>query len=300
MFSRQKVELPLSNDNTTQSSTSSHLPPEIANFMNRVRNFSADGADNQTLQNLSQHSDSSNRKHLNDRDIPSHMSEHRDAPKESVVYDSLSKVKITESVLEASNSQSVERVNITDDNYRETDREREHRERHALTKKTGPNFDGLPQTVHANSYHSKHQVSQVHNYENHSKQMNEFRKPGSPSEEFQLPPSHQHRPKAFSLPRGQMPNDVHHQYHLHQQNDSNSSHGSTPTTPQAQSDLTVPVYPQGVERGRYHGGNLLRSPSSPRQQHWPIESSNVEGFFGHRGYKVREREHQQFQVGKVD
>lgn len=43
LFSRKKVELsPLPYE---QSSASAHLPPEIANFMNRVRNFSADGSD---------------------------------------------------------------------------------------------------------------------------------------------------------------------------------------------------------------------------------------------------------------
>lgn len=56
-FSHRRVELPPS---------SQQLPPEIANFMNRVRNFSADGSDSQVLNSLSQQSDSPGMKRSKD------------------------------------------------------------------------------------------------------------------------------------------------------------------------------------------------------------------------------------------
>jgi len=56
-FSQRKVQLPARSSNS--GSNLRQLPPEIANFMNRVRNFSADGSESQTFNTLSQQSDSS-------------------------------------------------------------------------------------------------------------------------------------------------------------------------------------------------------------------------------------------------
>lgn len=65
LFSRKKIELPpLSYENVTlQTTGTAHLPVEIANFVNRVRNVSLDGSDSHTRHSLSESSEVSTGRH---------------------------------------------------------------------------------------------------------------------------------------------------------------------------------------------------------------------------------------------
>ena len=242
-----------------------HLPPEIANFMNRVRNLSNDGSDSHGLQSVSGSQVSVT------KSTPSIAVDGGDENNGDVGGDVPRTSALTHSSLAARTAiPKLPTHNLALDGVDDPD--------------FHPGFEGAPVQHRQQNLHTQHGSESGSEVATGSlsttRDTLSDRADGQNGaarfplqQPTQLPPTSGApdfvpgaRAKAFSLPRGQGP-DYRRHYNT-QRSDGGSSQSSAPTTPRAQSDLIAPVYPQGSgqERGRYGGEQSSFGVGS--QQQW--------------------------------
>ncbi len=288
LFSRKKIELPLSSYENVKTGTA-NLPPQIANFMSRVRNASVDNSDGSVRSEVSASGKAASGKPPSKAESSGlggegggighgtsmpreeeavRRRQGRTSEEGTSVYDSLSKPEDAKpsSSGKGETSKAVpgsagdfatgERLTVGLGDYKEEwllPPNPPKSPRHSDSNLPDPTPNGSSSLCPQSPNDATASVVKA---------------PPSPTHPSlqQLPTSSKAHAKAASLPRGQVGDfrhfSSHQQQQQHQSESMSSSHGSTP---HVQSDMVAPMYPR--ERGQYHGER--QSSQSQQQQRWP-------------------------------
>lgn len=251
--------MPLSYENVRPKNA--NLPPEIANFMSRVRNASIDNSDGSvrsevsagggkiaSVKSPSRAADVGSRQQ--GVSVTKDKEDARQSKEETSLYDTLDGAKEEDAALVQSDLQTGEQPTLV----LHSNAGRSVNDDPQSPKSLGEEQTDSPQTLKEDSaWFEKAQLSPVH------------KQPVLSSSHMPEQVSKSHA-KSTSLPRGQVGNFSHISTHHQQQHRSESMSSSHSSARHARSDMVAPVYPQEREQHPSASQSFWSQQSHPQQQ----------------------------------
>ena len=275
-----ELPLPSSYENVTlQTTGTAHLPPEIANFMNRVRNLSVDGSDG----------------HAHQLSESSELSAGKGGGSDGGKFPTRRVGGLESASFSGSNDLGGPTEKEKNAQFHtEHDSLDPHSASANYRQDTGSISPKSPRPLDLHLEHGSQVQQHIADEKSAGKELKRQVGEGNLAASAVRDPhevsAHQPAPtktqsKAFSLPRGHV-GDFHRHFPPHANEDA-SSHGSSPTAPQAHSDVVAPMYP---------GRQVDERSSFREQQRWDDKAVLDEPgrkweYIGHRDGRGVAEEH---------